>query len=173
MERFKDIATRLLIAFALISLGFSLGKHSALKTMETKIPSASATAPVSPEIPAGVGKGDSTPVAETVKVYYFHSSFRCSTCTTMEKFVDELMEKRYSSEISQGRINYARADFQTQDTLAAQFQVAAGCVVVARFAQDRLISFQRLEEVWTKVEDRADFDSYVAAAIDSALGGKP
>jgi hypothetical protein len=154
MERLKTILTNALLSFALISIGFALGKHSVQQNRLTAI------APVA-SLP-----DDSGP---QVAVYYLHSTFRCVTCNTIEEMTRSLLDQNYSDQLADGSILWIEDDFQENETLAKQFDVAASCVVVADLRNGKVVDYQRLDEVWTFMKVPEAFNLYIGDAIDVYL----
>lgn len=155
MEHIKKIVTRILLVFALISIGFALGKHSVKPVGQADT------------LPAGTG--------HQVAVYYLHSTFRCVTCNTIEAMTRNLLKTAYSNELGNGAIQWMEADFQKNEALAKQFEVAASCVVVADMKNGAVTDYKRLDDVWTLMQDEAAFNAYIREAIDGYLkknGGK-
>ncbi len=149
MERLKKILTNCLLAFALISIGFTLGKHS------VKLDRQAST------VPNGNGR--------QVAVYYLHSTFRCVTCNTIEKMTRELLDSAYSKQLTEGKIQWIEDDFQENEALAKQFDVAASCVVVAEVKDGVTLDYKRLDDVWTKMKEPESFNRYISEAIDGYL----
>ncbi len=149
MERLKKIITNGLLAFALISIGFALGKHSVKPDVRVN------------NLPNGNGRH--------VAVYYLHSTFRCVTCNTIEKMTRELLDNSYSKQLSDGEIQWIEGDFQENETLAKQFEVVASCVVVAEMKDGTVLDYKRLDDVWTKMNDPDAFNRYISEAIDGYL----
>lgn len=155
MEKAKTIVTNCLLVFALISIGFSLGKHSVKPEPQTN------------NLPHSNGR--------QVAVYYLHSTFRCTTCNTIEKMTRELLDRAYSQQLADGKILWFESDFQENETLAKQFEVVASCVVVADMQDGEVQDYKRLDDVWNKMKDRDAFNLYISEAIDGYLkpsGGK-
>jgi hypothetical protein len=149
MEKLKKIISCGLIAFALISIGFALGKNS-----------------VSRDRPMA---GHPVRQGEYVAVYYLHSTYRCVTCNTIEKMTRALLDKSYSRDLAEGKILWLEADFQADESLSRQFEVVASCVVVAVLKDGRVTDYKRLDDVWTLMNDTQAFNLYVSETIDSAL----
>lgn len=145
----KKFLTYTLVAFALISIGFAFGKYSVKSD--------------------GADWGQKTDQGKYVAVYYMHSSFRCVTCNTIEKMTRELLDDSYAEELARGQIRWHEINFQENETLAAQFEVMASCVVVAQVESGRVVEFKRLDEVWTLMQEPASFNNYISSAIDSYL----
>lgn len=153
-ERLQLIARNVLLVFVFISIGFALGKEVALRSEQRP---AEGVVP-----PAATG-------ANKVVVYYLHSTFRCVTCNEIERLAKKLVETGFADELKSGRIEWREADFQKEEALAQRYGVVASCVVVAGIRDGKENNFQRLDEVWTKYQNPADFDEYVGAAIRRQL----
>jgi hypothetical protein len=149
MELLKKTLTNCLLAFALISIGFAFGKHSVKQS----------------EPAAGLPQGNGRFIA----VYYLHSTFRCTTCNTIEKMTFELLANSYSEELSTGEIVWQACDFQENEALAEQFEVAASCVVVAEIEDGNVVDYKRLDEVWTLTDNPQGFNSYISNFINDYL----
>lgn len=155
MSKDKHIAwiKSLLLAFVFVSIGFSFGRHSVKQTAITT--------------PQSAGQN-------IVQVYYLHSTFRCTTCNTIEKMTKALLDKQYQDELSSGVMAFLEVDFQREEALAKQFGVIASCVVVAAVKDGKTVDFQRLDEVWTLMKDPVAFDKYIndaIAAMQKKAGG--
>ncbi|WP_213701023.1 MULTISPECIES: nitrophenyl compound nitroreductase subunit ArsF family protein [Aminobacterium] len=155
MERLKKILTNCLLAFAMISIGFALGKHSVKLDKQTN----------------SLFNENGRQVA----VYYLHSTFRCITCNTIEKMTWELLTSSYSDELADRKIQWIKDNFQENEALAEQFEVFASCVVVAEMENGVITDYKRLDDVWTLMKDPEAFNRYISDAIDGYLkktGGK-
>ncbi len=151
MEKRKHLLTKGLLAFALISIGFALGKHNA-----------------KPDISQSDGLQPGC-TGRQVAVYYLHSTFRCVTCNTIESMTKALLDSAYSQDIEEGRIQWIEADFMANTALAKQFEIVASCVVVAAMKDSVVTDYKRLDDVWTKMENPAAFNAYISTAIDGYL----
>ena len=149
MEKARIILTKVLMAFALVSVGFSLGRHSVVNST--------------------AGKDAVSMDGRHVAVYYMHSSFRCATCNAIEKMTKGLLDKSYAKELADGRVRWQEVDFQENEALAKRFDVMASCVVVALVDSGEVVAFKRLDEVWTLMSDPAAFENYISGAIDPYL----
>jgi len=150
VEKIKNLVTILLVTFALISIGFVLGKNS-VKGVE-----------INDFTSSGI-KGN------FVAVYYLHSTFRCVTCNTIEKLTYELLNDSYDDKLSNGKIQWREIDFQENETIAKKFDVVASCVVVGRIVNGEFVEYQRLDNVWELVNKPIEFKNYIARTIDENL----
>lgn len=143
MSKTQKIIRNLLLAFVLVSIGFALGRHSTR-------PVAAVTQAAGPT---------------SVLVYYLHSTFRCTTCNTIEKMTKALLERQFKQELASGAIRFSEVDFQKDEALSKQFGVSSSCVVVAAVRNGKVIDYRRLDEVWTLMKDQTAFDQHIIAAI--------
>lgn len=134
----------LLLTFVLVSIGFAMGRHS--------------VKPKVAELPNLTDKS-------VIQVYYLHSTFRCTTCNTIEKMTKEFINRNYKSELASGKMSFSEIDFQQNEQLAKRFGVLASCVVVVAEKDGKPVAFKRLDDVWTKMQNPAEFDNYIATAI--------
>ncbi len=148
----KTWITRILLAFVWITLGFSMGRHSAPRI---------AAADDDP-VDAGPALSNAGPVI----VYAAHMTFRCPECNQIEWFTRELIESEFSEELADGRLVFRTVDYMRDTAFARKYNIASSTIVVTRSDDDE---FQRLDEVWTKVGNKDDFFDYVRSAIQDSL----
>lgn len=147
----KTCITYLLLAFAIFTLGYGLGREAGLRQ-------GAAAAPV--------------PTAEEgdkVIVYYLHTTFRCVTCNTIERMTRELVERDFAEALAEGRVEWREANFQEREDLAKKYEIVSSTVVVARLEEGRETGFQRLDDVWTLHPYPDAFAEYVGKAIRTYL----
>jgi hypothetical protein len=155
-EQLTKLATRILLAFVLISIGFAWGKHVGLRQ------AASPDATIQPGTITGT----------QVVVYYLHGTIRCVTCNRIEKQARETVESGFAAELADKRMLWREVDFDQDPALAKRYDVSASTVVVVRFDNGRESGFQRLDKVWPLVDKPEEFKSYIATAIRELLAGK-
>ena len=153
----QRLLTRLLLGFALISIGFAAGKHAAR--------SGGSAQPAAADPADGSGN---TQGATTV-VHYMHATFRCVTCNTIEKMTRELLDTEFADELKAGTVRMEEVDFQENEALARRYEVVASCVVVAKQVEGKEVAYQRLDEVWTLMKKPPAFNRHVGDVIRGYL----
>jgi hypothetical protein len=143
---------RLLIGFAVFTIGFSVGRKSA-------------------PMPESFTVVPETTVAEAghVLVYAAHMTFRCPECTQIEWLTRELLQQEFAQELESGKLVLQVVDYMRDAAFARRYNISSSTVVVTRMDGTGEASFQRLDEVWTKVHNREDFFAYVRTAIQTSL----
>ena len=149
-EKIRSVLSAALLIFALVSIGYMLGKNSAQ---------------------AGDPGSGISAEGNYVAVYYLHSTFRCETCNTIEAMTEDLLGNEYAAALADGSIRWKEIDFMKNTEMAEAFEVAASCVVVADIRDGEVHGYQRLDEVWTLIGDPPAFNAYIRTAIDRYLNG--
>lgn len=149
---FRIWTARLLIGFVVFTIGFSVGRKSA---------------PVPEPVAAGPGPG--VAAAGHVKIYAAHMTFRCAECTQIEWLTRELLQEEFAQELEDGSLVFQTVDYMRNTDFARRYNISSSTVVVVQMEGGEEVGFQRLDEVWTKVNDRKAFFTYVRSAIQRSL----
>ena len=162
-EKLQKVAKNFLLGFVLVTIGFALGKRSATRTLEARLPQT-----LEARLPQTLGPASVTESAEQgtkVIVTYLHATFRCVTCNTIEEMAKEAVEKRFAEALSSGDVDWQTANYQERGELAERYEVVAACVVVSKMVDGQETDYQRLDDVWTLMKDPPAFEKYVSNAI--------
>ncbi len=154
MDKLKTWTARILLAFVLITIGFSIGRRTAPRP--EALPSADRP---------GASEGDK------VVVYAAHMTFRCPECNQIEWFTNDLLNSDFTDEIESGELEFITIDYMQNPEFARRYDISSSTVIVARFEDGTEKGFERLDEVWAKIKNREDFMDYVRKAVISALYG--
>ena len=154
--KFQPILKNILLVFALVSIGFAIGKEYTLRTVKH----AEAAAPASAD--------------DKVIVYYLHGTIRCVTCNKIERQARETVERDFAEDLKAGRIEWRVVNFQNDDELAKRFDITSSSVVVVKMSGGREVAVRKLDKVWTLVDDPLGFSAYVASEVSAIWnGGRP
>jgi len=156
----KKVISNLLLAFVFISIGFAIGKETALNGARKTSKAGEAAAATQP---AGSDK---------VIVYYMHQTFRCVTCNQIEAMTAELIHSDFAKELADGRLEWKRENFQENEDLARRYNVASSSVVVVRIRDGKEVAHQTLDKVWELAGKPDQFTSYVGGAIRAYVNGE-
>ena len=144
MEKWKNIVKNLLLAFVLVSVGYAIGKNSSIQKGGT------------------VGNAKS---GKYLRVCYTHATVRCETCNNIEKKTHELLESNFKKELADGSIEWQVVNFQENEAFAKQFDVTTSGVVAVLMDGDKVVEYERLDEVWTILGDLPAFNAYLEKAF--------
>lgn len=158
MKTSIKIIKNILLAFVLVSIGFTIGKH--YKSGQSKLSS---------DINSIKAENRSVKNSLAVHVYYMHSTFRCTTCNSIEKMTKDLLDKKYSKAMKEKELIFSDVDFQADGQLAKKFGVVSSCVVVAIKENGKIIDFKRLDKVWTLMKTPSEFNDYIEKNVQLYL----
>ncbi len=150
---------RILLFFAIFSLGYGLGRQAGSREAATNDRPALPAAAAAPE----------TADDDKVLVYYLHTTFRCATCNAIEQLARQVVEEDFAAEHAAGKVEWHTANFQKREDLAARYGVASSTVVVVNIENGEEKGFKRLDKVWTLHAEPAAFAEYVGGAVREFL----
>jgi hypothetical protein len=159
-EQLIRLLSRVLVGFALVSLGVVWGK-AMMRRQLAALPVISAP-PVSPAQPV-------ISAARSVQVYYVHTTLRCVTCNAIERQANDALKTRFGDELASGTVQWHSKNFQRDDVFARRYGISSSCVLVVARDGDQEAGFKRLDDVWTLVEEPAKFETYVVDAVRAWL----
>lgn len=143
-----------LLAFVLITIGFTIGKEVTIRRLETRHDTS---------FMADVEGTD------CVVVSYVHATIKCVTCNTIERLIQETLAEQFVDVVAQGSVVFQEVNFQENTRFAKQYDIAANCVVLHRIIHGKEIEHQRLDKVWELYEDPPAFKAYLSDAVRTHL----
>ena len=66
----------------------------------------------------------------SVEVLYFHGKQRCATCVAIEENTKQLIEERFSEQISKGELVFKTIDINENETLADKYEITWSSLLV-------------------------------------------
>ncbi len=146
----------MLLGFVMITIGFAAGRRTA---------------------PMHEGNANDHPAAAAaessqVLLYAAHTTFRCPECTKIEWLARELVEGEFAEELENGVLEFRTIDYTRDIAFARRYNIASSTIVIVRFTDGKEKDFQRLDEVWAKINDRDAFIAYVRAALLDSLAAE-
>jgi hypothetical protein len=184
----KKIVTRLLLIFVLLSTTFLIYKEFVQGGHEKENQSAEIKAkntvsqgpPVSktsqeivskPENKAAPLNAALKPAKSKVIAYYFHGTFRCSTCRTIEKYSHDAIQEYFSKELGNGKLEFKPLNVEDPENrhYIQDYQLFSKSLVLSLVADGKEIKWKNLTDVWSYVSDKEKFYQYVKDEIDNFL----
>lgn len=108
---------------------------------------------------------------DRVVVMYFHRTQRCPTCLKMGGYSEEAVKKGFADEIKAGKVSFHFIDFQDEKNqkFTQGYKVEGPTLIVAQVSGGKVKRYKRLDEIWMKVRDKADFLDYVRNEVKEYL----
>lgn len=106
-----------------------------------------------------------------VIAYYFHGTFRCTTCRTIEKYSQEAIEYYFANELKNGTLEFRHVNVETPENrhYIQDYQLFSRSLVLSLQKDGQEIQWKNLKAVWTHVRDRERFFQYVKGEVENFL----
>lgn len=125
--------------------------------------------------PTATVQAEPTASMPVVYAYYFHRTFRCISCQTMEDLAARTIEERFAEETRKGQVVWisVNVDEPQGKVLGQQFNARGSELVVARMENGAYKDSKRLDTLW-ELKDRPEaFSEYLVNEIHTFLNGEP
>jgi len=171
--KMKSGFTVVLVMFVLASLAYLVVSNS---LQETEIQAAQE--PVATQVSVAPlldpALQDGTPEAEhVVAAYYFHGTYRCSTCLRIEQYAREALEAGFPEELESGTLEWYAVNVEEPQNyhFVEDYDLATRSLVLVETEGGEQTRWKNLQRVWELVADREAFMAYVQQETGSYLGG--
>ena len=154
-DKLEKAVTAVLLCFALISIGYAIGKEVTLHKLAGRA--------------AGVAPTMAPASGDKVIVYYMHPTIRCVTCNAIEKAAREAVKQDFGQQMEGGRLEWQVVSFSEDETLARRYDGASSTVVVGHLRGGREVRHEKLDKVWELAAKPAELRAYVAGKIQACF----
>lgn len=109
--------------------------------------------------------------ADYVQAYYFHATYRCKTCTTLEQYSRESIEENFKDQLNSGTLRFNEINFDEPENrhFLQDFKLTYRALVLVRYKDGKQVTFKNLEKIWQLVGSKADFSNYVKTEVEAML----
>jgi hypothetical protein len=106
-----------------------------------------------------------------VIAYYFHGTFRCTTCRTIEKYSKEAIEHYFANELKNGTLEFKSLNVEEAENrhYIQDYQLFSRSLVISLVKQDKEVTWKNLTDVWKLVRDKDKFFQYVKDEVEKFL----
>lgn len=108
-----------------------------------------------------------------VKVIYFHTDYRCATCTKLEKFSKETVSKYFSEEIESGKLKFEAINFEEESNehYVDEYDLYNKSLIIIRYENGKKKDWKNLDKIWEYVSSKTKYYNYVKKEIKDYLKG--
>jgi hypothetical protein len=119
---------------------------------------------------AGVPAEPDSPEAGAI-LYYFHRTFRCHSCLTMEAYIEEALQTNFAEALRSGRLLWLPTNVEDPENthFEEDFSLEFNEAVLVRLDHGVPASWTKLEKVWDLLESKEEFLGYVTERVDAVL----
>ncbi|MEW6078177.1 MAG: nitrophenyl compound nitroreductase subunit ArsF family protein [Thermodesulfobacteriota bacterium] len=102
---------------------------------------------------------------------YFHNTFRCPTCKTIEAFSAETINSHFAEQLKNGSLVWraVNVDEPGNAHYVQDYQLYTKHLILSEVRDGKETRWKDLKEIWTTVRNREKFDQYVVSEITDWL----
>lgn len=113
---------------------------------------------------------ENKPVSK-VTAYYFHGTFRCFTCTNMEKYVREAIETNFKDALQSGKLEFKAVNVEerSNEHFAKDYQLFTKSLILSFVKDGKEVKSKNLDKIWEYAHNKEKFIDYVADELGKFL----
>jgi len=188
----KKLIKSLLFIFVVVSLGVLIYKEFSPKSESNAVDVAATRADKTTVSVESVPSPESKPIKERVTkqkeeapssqiavpshnakliAYYFHGTFRCSTCRTIEEYSHAAIQTYFAKELANGSLEFRPVNVDETDNkhFIQDYQLVTRSLVLSLVSDGREKKWKNLPDVWKFVRNKEKFFQYVKDEVEIFL----
>lgn len=106
-----------------------------------------------------------------VIAYYFHGTFRCTTCRAIEHYSHEAIQTYFAEELGNGSLEFRPVNIEEPENkhFIQDYQLVTRSLVLSLVSDGKETKWKNLADVWELVRDKEKFFQYVKDEVDILL----
>jgi len=106
-----------------------------------------------------------------VTVYYFHGSFRCVTCTNMEKYSKEAIEANFKEGLASGKLEFKVVNVEERgnEHFVNDYKLYTKSLILSMVKDGKEVKHKNLDKIWELARNKQKFIEYVTAEVSAFM----
>jgi len=106
-------------------------------------------------------------------VYYFHTTYRCYSCTRIEALTKESLSNSFKNLLDSGKIVFKRVNIEKTENkhFVQDYKLFTKSVVVVDRVKGKRVNWKRLDKTWNYLRDPDVFHKYITDEVNSMIKG--
>ena len=106
-----------------------------------------------------------------VTAYYFHGSFRCYTCTNMEKYSKEAFETNFKDAIASGKLEFKVVNVEDRgnEHFVDEYKLYTKSLILSLVKDGKEVKSKNLDKIWELAWDKQKFIDYVTGEVNGFM----
>lgn len=102
-----------------------------------------------------------------VIAYYFHGSFRCFTCTNMEKFTREAIETNFKDAFDSGKLDFKVVNVEERgnEHFVDDYKLYTKTLILSLVKDGKEVKSKNLDKIWELARNKQKFIEYVTGEV--------
>jgi hypothetical protein len=108
---------------------------------------------------------------EKIVAYYFHGTFRCSSCTKIENWSYEAIKSSFRTALEEGKLLWRPINVEKPENkhFIKQYSLFTKSLIITEVKGGKQIRWKHLNKVWELLRNQEKFFSYVTQEVRSYL----
>lgn len=108
------------------------------------------------------------------RVYYFHRTFRCPSCETIEALSKAVVEEDFQAELALNNLAWKAFNLDDKENqhFEDDYNLQAQSVVLSEVHDGKEVRWKNLGKVWDLLDDEAAFRDYIKQEVQVFLTGQ-
>ena len=110
------------------------------------------------------------PVAK-VTAYYFHGTFRCYTCTNMEKYSREAIETNFKDALASSNLEFKAVNVEdhSNEHFVDEYKLYTKSLILSLVKDGKEVKSKNLDKIWEYAHNKQKFIDYVTSEISGFM----
>jgi hypothetical protein len=110
---------------------------------------------------------DIPPERDKVIVYYFHGTYRCPSCTKIEKWSYEAIKDSFPKALKEDRLLWkpVNVDKPENTHFIKEYSLFTKSLIITEVQGDQQTKWKNLDKVWRLLRDQEKFFAYVTQEV--------
>ena len=106
-----------------------------------------------------------------VVAYYFHGTFRCPTCTKMERYSRKAIEANFKKAIASGNLKFKTVNVEDRgnEHFVNDYQLYTKSLILSLVKDGKEVRHKNLDKIWELVRNKQKFMDYVVGEINGFM----
>lgn len=99
--------------------------------------------------------------------YYFHGTYRCPSCKTIEEWSYEAIKNSFQDELKNGRLVLKAFNVEEEQNrhFIKDYSLYTKSLIISKMNGEKEIEWKNLDKVWQLLRNQEKFFSYVESEI--------
>ena len=99
--------------------------------------------------------------------YYFHGTYRCPSCETIEEWSHEAIKNSFQDELKNGRLVWKALNVEEAQNrhFIKDYSLCTKSLIISEMNGEKEVRWKNLDKVWQLLRNQEKFFSYVEGEI--------
>jgi hypothetical protein len=106
-----------------------------------------------------------------ITAYYFHGSFRCITCTNMEKYSREAIEENFKDALASEKLEFKSVNVEERgnEHFVNDYQLYTKALILSLVKNGKEVKSKNLNKIWQLAHNKQKFIDYVTSELNEFI----